>query len=43
MEIEALYGIPLDFARRHGVATPTLDLLVAMVRARAREAGLYPD
>jgi len=43
MEIEALYGIPLDFARMHGVATPTLDMLVAMVRARAREAGLYPD
>jgi len=43
MEIEALYGIPLDFARSHGVPTPTLDLLVAMVRARAREAGLYPD
>jgi 2-dehydropantoate 2-reductase len=43
MEIEALYGIPLDFARAHGVPTPTLDLLVAMVRARAREAGLYPD
>ena len=43
MEIEALYGIPLDFARAQGVSTPMLDLLVAMVRARAREAGLYPD
>jgi len=43
MEIDALYGVPLDFARMHGVPTPTLDLLVAMVRARAREAGLYPD
>lgn len=43
MEIDAIYGIPLDFARTHGLATPTLDLLVAMVRARAREAGLYPD
>jgi len=43
MEIEALYGIPLDFARAHGVPTPTLDLLIAMVRARGREAGLYPD
>ena len=41
MEIDALYGVPLDFARMHGVATPTLDLLVAMVRARARQAGLY--
>ncbi len=43
MEIEALYGIPLDFARMQRVATPMLDLLVAMVRARARAAGLYPD
>jgi hypothetical protein len=24
-----------------GVATPTLDLLVAMVKVRARAAGLY--
>ena len=43
MEIDALMGVPLDMARAHGVATPTLDLLAAMVRARAREAGLYPD
>ncbi len=41
MEIDALYGVPLDFARTHGVPTPTLDLLAAMVRARARQAGLY--
>ncbi len=41
MEIDALFGVPLDFARLHGVPTPTLDLLVAMVRARARQAGLY--
>ena len=41
MEIDAIYGVPLDFARVHGVPTPTLDLLVAMVRARARAAGLY--
>ena len=41
MEIDAIYGVPLDLARMHGVPTPTLDLLVAMVRARARQAGLY--
>lgn len=41
MEIDALFGVPLDFARTYGVATPTLDLLVAMVQARARQAGLY--
>ncbi len=42
MEIDALYGVPLDFARMHGVPTPTLDLLAATVRMRARQAGLYP-
>jgi 2-dehydropantoate 2-reductase len=41
MEIDALYSVPLDMARLHGVATPTLDLLVAMIKARARAAGLY--
>ena len=41
MEIEAIYGAPLDLARMHGVDTPLLDLLVAMARLRAQEAGLY--
>lgn len=40
MEIDALYDVPLEFARQHGVPTPTLDLLVALVRVRARQAGL---
>ncbi len=41
MEIDALHTVPLELARLHGVATPTLEMLAAMVRARAREAGLY--
>ena len=41
MEIDALYTVPLEMARAHGVATPTLDMLVAMARSRARGAGLY--
>ncbi len=41
MEIDALHTVPLELARMHGVSTPTLDILAAMVRARAREAGLY--
>ena len=41
MEIEALFGVPLDLARMYGVTTPTLDLLAAMIRVRARTAGLY--
>lgn len=41
MEIGALYDAPLQLARMAGVATPMLDLLVALVRLRARGAGLY--
>jgi 2-dehydropantoate 2-reductase len=41
MEIDALVAAPLDFARTAGVATPTLDLLAALVAEKARRAGLY--
>ena len=41
MEIDALYRQPLAFAREHGLLTPTLDLLVALVVQRARMARLY--
>lgn len=41
MEIDALYSVPLDLARLHGIATPTLDLLVSMIKVKARAAGLY--
>ncbi len=41
MEIEALYGVPLEMARMAGVATPTLDLLVSLIKVKAREKGLY--
>jgi 2-dehydropantoate 2-reductase len=40
MEIDALYTVPLELARLMGVATPMLDLLVSMIRLRARAAGL---
>jgi 2-dehydropantoate 2-reductase len=42
MEIDAIYSIPLEMARHLGVRTPTLDLLVGLVKLRARSAGLYP-
>jgi len=42
MEIDALLAAPLELARLAGVATPTLDLLVSLVKVRARMAGLYP-
>jgi 2-dehydropantoate 2-reductase len=41
MEIDGIYGAPLEMARMAGIATPTLDLLVALTRVRARQAGLY--
>jgi len=41
MEIDALYTVALDMGRANGVKTPTLDLLVHLVKLRARAAGLY--
>ena len=41
MEIDALYTVPLEMARLLNVPTPTLDLLVALIRLRAKAAGLY--
>ena len=42
MEIDGIFDAPLELARMVGVPTPTLDLLVAMAKVRARAAGLYP-
>jgi len=41
MEIDGIFDAPLELARMAGVPTPTLDLLVAMAKVRARAAGLY--
>ncbi len=41
MEIDALYSVPLEMARMVDVPTPTLDLLVSLIKVRARAAGLY--
>jgi 2-dehydropantoate 2-reductase len=41
MEIDALLGAVQDFARMANVATPHLDDIVALVKLRARVAGLY--
>ncbi len=40
MEIATIMDAPLHLARLAGVATPTLDLLVALARIRAQGAGL---
>jgi 2-dehydropantoate 2-reductase len=41
MEIDALYSVPLDMARMAGLETPTLDLLVSLIKVKARARGLY--
>lgn len=41
MEIATIYDAPLHLARLAGVATPTMDLLVALARIRAKDAGLF--
>lgn len=43
MEIDGIFAAPLELARLCGVATPTLDMLVALMKVRAREAGLYDN
>jgi 2-dehydropantoate 2-reductase len=41
--VEAMLATPLELARLANVPTPTLDLLVSLVKLRARTANLYPN
>ncbi len=41
MEIDGIFGTAQFLARREGVATPLLDMLVALMKVCARAAGLY--
>ena len=41
MEVDPIVGCVVAFARAAGVATPTLDVLLPLLRTRARTAGLY--
>lgn len=43
MEIDAMLRVPLELARTAGVATPALDVMIALATQRARSAGLYQD
>ena len=43
MEIDALVTAVGEMGRLVGVETPTLDLVLALVRQRARTAGCYPQ
>ncbi len=41
VELDSIFIVPIELARLRGVATPTLDLLVALAKLRLRAAGLY--
>jgi 2-dehydropantoate 2-reductase len=41
MEINGIFDAPLELARMIGAETPALDLFIALVKLRARSAGLY--
>jgi 2-dehydropantoate 2-reductase len=41
MEVDGMFDAPLALAHLAGVAVPTLELMVALCKVRARSAGLY--
>jgi 2-dehydropantoate 2-reductase len=41
MEVDGMFDAPLVLAHLAGVAVPTLELMVALCKVRARSAGLY--
>jgi 2-dehydropantoate 2-reductase len=41
MEIDAMFGAPLELAHLAGVEAPTLELLAALCKVKGRSAGLY--
>ncbi len=42
MEVDAICGAVCEIGRLAGVATPVIDMIYALVRLRAIEAGCYP-
>jgi 2-dehydropantoate 2-reductase len=43
MEIDGIFDAPLEMARAAGVRAPTLEMVVGLMKVRAREAGLYAN
>ena len=43
MEIEPLLGAVVEMGHRVGCATPVCDVVLALVRQRAKAAGCYPQ
>jgi 2-dehydropantoate 2-reductase len=42
MEIDALLGAVVEMGRLVALPTPTCDTVLALIRLRAKVAGLYP-
>jgi 2-dehydropantoate 2-reductase len=42
LEIDAMFTVPAEFGKMLNVPTPMLDLMVTLMKLRARAAGLYP-
>ena len=43
MEVDGITGAVVEIARLLEIETPTIDLIYALLRQRARQAGLYPE
>ena len=43
MEVDGITGAVVELGRLLGVDTPMVDLVYALMRQRARQAGLYPE
>jgi 2-dehydropantoate 2-reductase len=43
MEVDGITGAVVELGRLTGAETPMIDLIYALLRQRAREAGLYPE
>jgi 2-dehydropantoate 2-reductase len=43
MEVDAITGAVVEIGRLLKIETPMIDLVYALMRQRAREAGLYPE
>lgn len=43
MEVDGITGAVVELGRLTGIGTPMIDLIYALLRQRAREAGLYPE
>jgi 2-dehydropantoate 2-reductase len=43
LELDAMFTVPSELGQMLGVETPMLDLIVTLMKLRARAAGLYAD